>query len=199
MYYKFLQKNRCKTKPDLVSGFTLVETLVAISILTISILGTFTAVQKGLATSSFAKDQVTAFYLIQESIEQIRNIRDTNGLASIDSKSTGGSGVSWLKGLAELSSDSCYFGKVCTVDPSSNTVVIYCGTNESSCPVIRQNSSTNLFGYNGGWTATKFKRSITLQQVPGNPDEITIVVTISWSSGSFSKTITVRQSLFNMF
>lgn len=34
MYYKFLQKNRCKIKPNLVFGFTLIELMVSVSIFT---------------------------------------------------------------------------------------------------------------------------------------------------------------------
>lgn len=176
-------------------GFTLVETLVAISILSISILGTFTAVQRGLATSTFAKDQVTAFYLIQEAIEGVRNIRDTNGLESIYSQSIGGAEVYWLQGLYGPGG-ACDNGKICSIDTSVYpTTVSYCGTNEASCPVISQNSSTGLYGYTNGWTPTKFKRSVSLQQV--SADETIIVVTVSWT-GTFSKSITVKQELFNM-
>ena len=186
---------KIKRNPGL--GFTLVETLVAVSILTISILGTFTAVQKGLATSYFAKDQVTAFFLIQEAIEQIRNTRDTNGLQSIDSKSTGGSGVHWLKGIAELPGDPCSLGKVCRVDPYTGSLPTYCGLEGTDCPVIRQDPATGLFGYNAGWNATRFTRNISIVPVAGNLDEVVIEVTVKWVSGSFSKTITVEQSLFN--
>lgn len=176
-------------------GFTMVETLVAISILSISILGTFTAVQKGLATSFFARDQVTAFYLIQESMEFVRNIRDENGIASLNSLSSGGSGIHWLRGLSELATDPCYFGKVCRIDSPLKQVVT-CSGGEGTCPFLNQNSSSGLFGYTAGWTTTRFRREIRFQQV--NSNEIIAIVSVSWTSGLFSKTITVRQSLFNM-
>ena len=50
-------------KKRLTKGFTLVETLVAISVLSLSIAGAFTAVQGGIQSSTVAKDQITAFYL----------------------------------------------------------------------------------------------------------------------------------------
>ena len=53
-------------------GFTLVESLVAISILSLSILATFTAVQGGLKSSNYVKDEIVAYYLTQEAIEYIK-------------------------------------------------------------------------------------------------------------------------------
>ena len=56
-------------------GFTIIESLVAISILVVVITGTLTAIQTGLSSYIFSKDQIIAFYLAQEGFEQIRNIR----------------------------------------------------------------------------------------------------------------------------
>src|ERR1035437_1859033 len=160
------------------TGFTLVETLVAISILSISILSTFTAVQSSLQTSLFARDQITAFYLIQESMECMRNTRDENALTNIASLSSGGSGVNWLHKISEFVGDPCYFGNVCIID-SPQKLMTYCGTSFGTCPIIREDSVSGLFGYNGNWIATKFKREIQLQKI--GPDEIIIVVRVSWS------------------
>ena len=173
-------------------GFTLVESLVAISVFTIAILGTFTAVQQGLATSGFAKDQVVAFYLIQDAMEYVRNIRDENGINSLNSVASGGSAVPWLTGLSNVVTDPCYFGKVCRIDSYVKQAVDCSG----SCANINQDSSTGLFGYTVGWPATKFKREIRFQQISSN--EIVVIVSVSWTSGVFSKNITVRETLFNM-
>jgi prepilin-type N-terminal cleavage/methylation domain-containing protein len=61
-------------------GFTLVETLVAISIFTLSILGLMSILTSGVADTSYAKQKITASYLAQEGIEHARNIRDTHVL-----------------------------------------------------------------------------------------------------------------------
>ena len=64
-------------------GFTIVESLVAISILVLAITGATSAIQTGISSYIFSKDQIIAFYLAQEGFEQIRNIRDENGLKKI--------------------------------------------------------------------------------------------------------------------
>ena len=189
-----LKKDSVKFKKRL--GFTLVETLVAISILTMSILGTFTAVQSGLATSSFAKDQVTAFYLIQEAMEYVRNIRDDNGLTNLYALEFGGSQVHWLHGMSSVPSDPCYFGRTCVIDSPTKTMTT-CPGGFGTCPFLRQNSTSKLYGHStfAGWQETKFRREIQFEQVTN--EEIVVNVRISWNSGPFGKTITVRQSLFD--
>jgi len=178
------------------AGFTLVETLVAISILSLSILGTFTAVQNSLQQSTFAKDQITAFYLTQEAMEYVRNVRDTNGLASISSVLGGGSPVNWLHRLSENAGDPCYFGKTCMIDSPQDTIT-ECAGGAGSCPVINEDSVTGLFGYNGSWPTTHFKRELSFQKISAGDTEVAVTVTISWTSGSFSKTFQVQQLLFN--
>lgn len=64
-----LQKNK---------GFTIIETLVAITILMISIAGPLTIAQKSLMAASYAKDQVIASFLAQDLMEKIKNDRDVN-------------------------------------------------------------------------------------------------------------------------
>jgi prepilin-type N-terminal cleavage/methylation domain-containing protein len=63
-------------------GFTLIETLVAITILMISIAGPLTIAQKSLTAATIAKDQVIASFLAQEMIEQIKNDRDRLGFST---------------------------------------------------------------------------------------------------------------------
>ena len=61
-----------------IKGFTLVETLVAISILMIAIVGPMTIAQNGLSSSIYAREQFIAQFLAQDALEYVRNVRDNN-------------------------------------------------------------------------------------------------------------------------
>lgn len=58
-------------------GFTLVETLVAISIFTMSILGLMSILASNISNTTYVKQKIAAEYLAQEGIEYVRNLRDT--------------------------------------------------------------------------------------------------------------------------
>ncbi len=183
-------------------GFTLVETLVAISVLSISILATFTAVQKGLQASALSKDQITAFYLTQEVMELIKNVRDENALHAISGATNPitGQPYTWLSGISENVGDACYFGKTCVVDSpvgiANSGGVTTCSGGFGTCPYIRQDAVTGLFGYNAGWTQTNFKREVQLVQVVSNV-EVSVVVNISWTTGGSSRSFQIKESIFN--
>jgi prepilin-type N-terminal cleavage/methylation domain-containing protein len=164
------------------AGFTLVETLVAIAILVAAVSGASSAAQTGISLSILSKDQITAFYLAQEGVEQIRNMRDENGL----------NGRDWLAGIAENSSDPCYFGKVCRVDALENEVVACSGDN---CPVLKQDEDTGFFGYDSSWADTGFKREIRLSQISSN--EVSLLVTVSWSKGIIEREFKARENIMN--
>ena len=170
-------------------GFSLVETLVAVSILSLVIAGTLTAVQKGIQSSLYAKNQIFAFYLAQEGMEFIKNIRDENALHSISGLSN-----TWLTGMAAVAGDPCYFGKTCTIDSNLKTLAT-CSGGFGTCPYLRQDSATGLLGYTAGWTLTDFKREIQFQQITA--DEVLIIIQMSWANGGTNRSFTATETLFN--
>lgn len=169
-------------------GFTIIESLVAVAILAVAVMGALSAVQSGLSSYIYSKDQITAFYLAQEAYEQIRNLRDENKLSS----------RGWLYGFAGASSDSCYFGKTCIVSAlnfsgGSNGL----GTCDApgSCPYLRQDVVTGIFGYDSAWTLTQFRREVTLSSI--NSDEIAVNVTVYWKKGTVARQFKIRGNLLN--
>ncbi len=109
----------------------------------------------------------------------------------------GGSG-DWLFEIAGNSSYSCHFGSTCTVDafvyPSSNWSM-RCSAGWGSCPNLRQDPTLLLYGYNGLWVATNFKREIQIESVSAN--EISVTVRVSWNKGSINREFKVKTHLFN--
>lgn len=59
-------------------GFTLIEVVIAIFILTVGVGGVFALVQQLPVSSSFNRSKLTAYYMAQEGLEAVRNIRDSN-------------------------------------------------------------------------------------------------------------------------
>ena len=65
-------------KHKLKHGFTLIETLVAITILSAAVAGPMVLSIKNIGTAAVSQDQLVAFYLGQEVFEYVKNTRDTN-------------------------------------------------------------------------------------------------------------------------
>lgn len=165
-------------------GFTIIESLVAVAILATAIIGTMSAVQSGLSSYIFSKEQIAAFYIAQEGFEKVRNMRDENTL----------NGRTWLYGLASVSGDPCYFGNSCTVSPLEVSGATRCSS-PGNCPVLRQDPATQMFGYNSAWTATPYTREISIASV--SADEVAVTVTVRWSKGALSRTFKARENLLN--
>ena len=99
-------------------GFTLVETLVAITIIALAIVGPLYAVQQSLNVSRVSRDQLVASALAQEAVEYVRSIRDGNYLYNLRT----GAARSWLYGIdGTAGSTNCSIAR-CVVDPTQNTV-----------------------------------------------------------------------------
>lgn len=162
-------------------GFSLVETLVAISILVTVVTGAYAAAQSGISSASSSKNQIIAFYLAQEGMEQIRNMRDENGI----------NGRPWLQGISANGSDPCAFGKVCMADVLNNTLSECAG----GCPLIKQNTTTGLYGYDSSWPDTAFRREIRLTSVSAN--EITVEVKVIWTRGLLTNQFTATENILN--
>jgi prepilin-type N-terminal cleavage/methylation domain-containing protein len=188
---KFLSKI-FKAKPFLGGSraFTLVETLVAISILSLVTTATLTAVQSALKDASMTKDKIAAFYLAQEGMEFIKNIRDENTLQILN-----GSSIDWLAGMSGAAGDPCFFGKVCRIDSPAKTIT-YCGMTLNSCPNLNQNSISKVYSYTtgAGWTTSNFKREIQFQLV--TPDEVIVLMTVSWTNRGVTQSFQVTESFF---
>lgn len=178
-------------------GFTLVETLVAVSIFTLSVLAMISVLGEGISDTGYARKKITAIYLAQEGIETIRNMRDTYVLYS-----SGGSG--WpqfrnklITGGAQCDQpNGCYFDDQALnfTDPNqpiTNIAVNPCGSN---CPQLLFNSVNGEYNYTTG-SNSGFIREIHANTVSG--DEMEISVTVFWTQESGTYSVTLSENLYN--
>ena len=168
-------------------GFTLIETFVAISILTLAVVAPMTLAARSLSISYYVRDEMTASYLAQEAIETIRNIRDSRSLEGL----LAGSSVDPFSDIP--STDGAAF----TVDAhvsASNAMGLCSG----ACDVVQTNGQ--FYGYNdgtSGWTDTRFTRTVTASYVDGAHTDLRLSVTVSWKTGSFQeRSVTLHENLY---
>lgn len=164
-------------------GFTLVETLVAISILMISIAGPYYSVYRAVQTTYIARDKLIATALSQEGIEYVRNKRDSNYLYNLANP---GSQVDWLNGLSVCKGA----GVKCTVDVTGGAPAACSGV----CTPLNINTTTNWYTQGAG-TATRYTRSVNITDVDAN--ETIVTVTVSWVNSHITNSIVVTEHLYN--
>ena len=186
-------------------GFSLVETLVAISIFTISILTMIVLLGKGISDTNFAKKKIVAGYLAQEGIEYMRNMRDTymlyttpsqTGWNNFNTKVAGN--VYPLGTTVCATTHGCYFNDS-PINYTDNSMPIV-ETLFPTCPAdlcpegaLSYNSTTGKYGFTG--TASGFTRKIKI--TPLNANEVKVVSTVYFNSGSNSHNVALSEYLFN--
>lgn len=174
-------------------GFTLVETLVAISLLTLAIVAPITLTAQSLTTSYYARDQITAYYLAQEGIEVVRSVRDSNVLKDA---------LGQQANLLDYNGTSLVSLSPFTVDtlqPVSSAITA-CG---GVCPPLQTDASKSEYGY-GLSSNTNFTRTVTACYIQGNgtciaspaTDEIRVAVTVAWTSGHIARTFTLSEDMY---
>lgn len=170
-------------------GFTLVETLVAITIIAVAIIGPLYAVQQALNASRVARDVLIASSLAQEGVEYVRAVRDGNYITNLISPGS----RNWLSGFDGTAGGTATYANCitadCVVDPTQNTI--------SRTITALYLSSAGLYNQQASGQATKFTRRVRLTAVPGSTTEMVVTVTVSWSVLGQTQTVTVTDRLHN--
>lgn len=173
-YFAWLPATSYKRRAD--TGMTLVETLVAVSILAVAIVGPMTLTMQSLAAAYYARDQVIMSNLAQEAIEAVRAVRDSNVLTlALDSGAIcPGEGVPMhlLCGIP--------VGSDFTIDARVDPPAI----DECTGLCSKIMTDNNLYGHDPGWTIeTPFRRTVRAEYVSAGTDEIRITVTVTREDG----------------
>lgn len=178
------------------SGFTLVETLVAIAILTLSVAGPLYTASRAIVAARTSSDQLTASYLAQEGIEYVRALRDTSYLDRYRANDPTISASAWANFLSSsqtVSVGKCRAPQSCAYDPG---YALGSGYDLTQCP---SSGCPSLVLYGGmyrpstsvsGGTPTVFTRSIQAIDVDSTNERIISRVTWSFHGTPYAVTVT---------
>ncbi|MFA4890509.1 MAG: type II secretion system protein [Candidatus Paceibacterota bacterium] len=161
-------------------GFTLLETIVAIAILALAIMGPMELAARSIGLASVSKNQIVAFYLAQDAMEYVKNVRDANFLTP---------GANWLDGF-----DSCRGLNGCYIDVPRDEISACTG----DCPVLKYDSSGLFYNYAAGENSV-FTRTVKITDVAENTNEVEVKVrvTVLWNEKTGPKTFTIEDNIFN--
>lgn len=146
-------------------GFTIIELIIAIFILSFSIFGVYSAFSVVIVLTHGASDRFTAAYLAQEGLEIIRNVRDTN----------------WIDGAVDWTHGIQGFHNGCEADYTTGTDAPGA---KPFTPWVGGPSGGNYLSVDSGGfysydhgTETKFKRKITIDLLSDYIIKVSVLVT----------------------
>lgn len=174
-------------------GFTLVETMVAIAVVAITIIGPLYALQQGVVASYAARDKLVASALAQEGLEFVYGVRNNNYLYNTANAVP----RSWFYGLDGTDgSPNCTVSRQCTVD-TINIGGVPVRECTGSCTPLNL-STTGLYSHNApnaSNVATRFTRTVTLTSISSR--EMQVSVRVSWTTAKIPYSITISENMQN--
>ena len=186
-------------------GITLIETVVAVTILVAAITGPMTLASQSLKASRDARNELIATHLAEEGIEILHSVRDNNSASDVTTSRT-----AWVNTLYT----AC--AKGCGVDPTDHSTPVWgpnalIGCPAGDCSAVKNmylNSATGLYKQASNpppspWGITPFTRVITLQGI----DDVTtplrqvrVISTVTYVGfANTLRTVTVTDDMYNWF
>jgi Tfp pilus assembly protein PilV len=152
------------TKKRRLGGFSFLEIIISIFVLSVGFLGIIQLATATLRSSFFQRDAVIASMLVQEGIELVYNIRDTNVAKGNDAFDALGGGSY----------------KIDYMNPSLSNC-----TSFSDCQLSLV-ASSGFYKHDGG-TPTKFSRKIIVDS--SDPDKREITSVVSWDGATLPSSV----------
>jgi prepilin-type N-terminal cleavage/methylation domain-containing protein len=192
-------------------GFTLLETLVAIAILSMAVGAAFSIASKSLISSFYSRNQTTALFLAAEGLELVRNVRDN---VAIYNQTHSGTDKNWLEPFIAgcISPTSS-----CDINPTAfSTAYNNAGSLEFSALVktgcgtygcVLKNiylvpGDVQAYSSTGSTGDSFYSRKITIVCIPSDCDdtgkiEAYVTSTVFWNRNADSISITETLSNWN--
>lgn len=182
------------------SGFSLVETLVAVSLLLIIIVGPMTISAKSAKSSTFATEQIQAFFLAQEGLELAQKARDDLSLKYF----AGTELTPWTK-FTDINGvyKFCFNGTGCGLQwglvDGELAVPINCNVSATACKLYLGSSGRSWFTHSGASSDDKFTRKIYFS-TNNATREVSVRSVVTWRTGSIvaDQKVELDTYLFNI-
>lgn len=161
-------------------GFTLLETLVGISILLVAVVAPMALLSKNISIGTYARNQVTATYLLQDAMEYVYHGARTN----IEN------GFDWLNGFSDCKDA---FGGSCAIDTAASTVA----PDISPDSLRLYKNSDGTYGHDPTGTPTKFYRQVEMRQISSPDEEWAVTVKVRWDEAGVVKQLILTKNIDN--
>ena len=160
-------------------GFTIIEILVAFTVVTIGLLGVVSLVVQNLQVQNVNRNYVVAAMLTQEGIELVRNQRDLNWLTS---------GNDWDEDIDDVDTDGTFVIDHDDVPPFNDAPDLV-SDNGAQLSI-----NGNNYYIHGAGSATAFYRLIT---VSTNVDQLVVTAHVQWQERNRTHNYKTEAHLYN--
>lgn len=183
-------------------GFTLIETLVVITILIIGVLGPLALAARGISDGLYIQNELAANYLAQEAMETILSSRN----AAVGDPANPKTWSEWLATLpVGCNAPATNGSNACGVNTVTGAVVLGCDDSGAACSLQFDNTS-NVQRYIKAGTAgilplgPAFNRAVYLTMLPSGSDssnstELKVTVVMNWANKNIPRTIVFTQHI----
>lgn len=177
-------------------AFTLIETMVAVTILTLAVTGSLFTASRAIIAAQNARTQLTASYLAQEGTEYVRAMRDNEYLSAYQVGGTNVSTVAWNNFLAgtinQCRTAECSLDLTRPMGYGSGSSLFQCTGEECKLYLLASGVyATERSGQSG--TITPFMRTVQVTNV--SLSEERIVSKVSWDFHGIPYSVTVTDHL----
>ncbi|MBY0309953.1 prepilin-type N-terminal cleavage/methylation domain-containing protein [Patescibacteria group bacterium] len=186
------------------NGFSLVETLVAVSILLLVVVGPLTITSRTAKSSTFSSEQLTAQLLAQEGLELVEKARNDYILENFTNAANGGWDA-FTSGSGVFS--QCFDTDGCGIDIEDSGDINFplkaCDIAGSPDPCALYQGAAGeraRYSHTTGGTLTPFTRTVRFYSTT-NPDQIRVESTVTWRTGSLiaNQRVELETYLFNVY
>jgi prepilin-type N-terminal cleavage/methylation domain-containing protein len=153
------------------TGFTLLETLIALSVVSVGIMAAFTLSLANLNTARDNYERILAANLAREGVELVRNIRDSNWLKmeaneDCDSAAPGLQLCDWDEDL-NVSTSTIAYNATSTREIVDSVEGCFNNLGAGTCRIFR--NANNFYDHNSTGDATNMARVIKILALCLNP------------------------------